>query len=91
MTFALREPIAFTVHFENVDVMGQAIEQCAGEPLGAKHARPFVKREIAGDDGRLAFIALAEDLEQQLGAGLRQRHIAELVDDQQLVAGELAL
>jgi hypothetical protein len=38
-----------------------------------------------------AFVALAEDLEQQFGSRRRQRHIAKLVDDQQLVAGELAL
>ena len=34
---------------------------------------------------------MAEHLEQQLGAGLGQRHEAELVDDQQLVGGELLL
>ena len=34
---------------------------------------------------------LAEHLEQQLGPGRRERHIAEFVDDQQLVAGELTL
>ena len=36
-------------------------------------------------------MALAEDLEQQFGAGLRERHIAEFVDDQQLDGGELGL
>ena len=40
---------------------------------------------------RAALVALGEHLEQQLGAGLRQRHVAELVDDQQLVGGKLAL
>src|SRR5438046_1462401 len=34
---------------------------------------------------------LGEHLKQQLGAGLRQRHVAELVDDQQLVGDQLAL
>src|SRR5262245_59228620 len=63
----------------------------ASEPLGAEYACPFVKRQVAGHDGGAPFISLAEDLEQQLGAGLRQRHIAEFDDDEQLVAGELAL
>src|SRR5215207_6931952 len=90
-TLALCEPIAVAVHFENVDMMGKTIEQSAGQPLGAKHAGPFVERQIAGHDGRAPLVTLAEDLEQQLGAGLRQRYIAKLVDDQQLVAGELAL
>src|SRR5215467_1473663 len=34
---------------------------------------------------------LAEDLEQQLRTGRRQRYIPELVDDQQLVGRQLAL
>src|SRR5215831_6237688 len=38
-----------------------------------------------------ALVTLAEDLEQQLRTGRRQRYIAELVDDQQLVGRELAL
>jgi hypothetical protein len=29
----LGEPIALAIHFENMDVMGQAIEQGAGQPL----------------------------------------------------------
>ena len=45
------EPIAFAVHFENVDMVGQAVEQGAGQPLGAEHAGPFVERQIAGHDG----------------------------------------
>jgi hypothetical protein len=57
-------------------------QQGACEPLGAEHAGPFVKRQVAGDDGGAPFVSLTEDLEQQLGAGLRQRHIAEFVDDE---------
>lgn len=30
---ALPEPVAFAVHFENVDVVGQAVKDCAGEAL----------------------------------------------------------
>ena len=36
-------------------------------------------------------VTLAEDLEQKLGASRRQRHIAEFIDDQKLVGGELSL
>ena len=72
-------------------MMGQAVEQGAGEPLGSEYAGPFIKRQIAGDEGRSPFVTLAEDLEQQLGAGLRQRHVSEFVDDQQLVGGVLTL
>ena len=34
---------------------------------------------------------LAEDFEQQLGAGLRERHEAEFVDDQKVILCQLLL
>src|SRR6516165_10392514 len=88
---ALFEAITVAVHFKDVDVVGQPIEQCAGQPLGPEHAGPFVERQIGSDNDRAALVTLAEDLEQQLRAGRRQRYIAELVDDQQLVGRQLAL
>src|SRR5580692_4336277 len=90
-SLALFEPIAVAVHFEDADVVGQSVEQRTGQPLGPEHAGPFVEWQIAGDDGGAALVALAEDLKQQLGAGRRQGYIAELIDDQQLVTGQLAL
>ena len=43
---------------------------------------------LGGDQDRATLVALAEHLEQQLSAGLGQRHEAGFVDDQELVAGE---
>ena len=71
--------------------MGESVEQGAGKALGGEHAGPLVEGKVAGKDGGSALMALAEHLKQQLGAGLRKRHIAEFVDDQQLVAGKLLL
>ena len=88
---ALVEPVALAIHLEDVDVVGEAIEERAGEALGAEHLGPFVERQIGGDQGRAPLVALAEHLEQQLGTGLGQRHEAEFVDDQKLVGGELLL
>ena len=88
---AVFEPIAVAVHLEDVNVVGEAIEQRAGQALGGEHAGPLVEGQIAGDDDGAAFVALAEDLEQQLGAGRRERDVAQFIDDQKLVAGELSL
>src|SRR5438128_7052867 len=88
---ALFEAIAVAVHFEDMDVVGQPVEQRAGQPLGPEHAGPLVEGQIAGDEGGAALITLAEDLEQELRAGRRQGDIAEFVDDQQLVGRQLAL
>ena len=49
---------------------------------------PFLKGKIRRDDGRAAFVALAEDLEEALGAGLGERRIAKLVDDEQSDSGK---
>ena len=65
----LFEAIAVAVHFEDVDVVGEPIEQRAGQALGPEHAGPFVERQIGGDNDGAALVTLAEDLEQQLRAG----------------------
>ena len=71
--------------------MGETVEERAGQAFGAEHLGPFVERQIGGDQGGTAFIALAEHFEQQFGAGLGQRHEVKFVDDQKLVGGELSL
>jgi hypothetical protein len=43
------EPIAFAVHLQDVDMMGEPVEQGAGEPFGAEYGSPFIERQIAGD------------------------------------------
>jgi hypothetical protein len=90
-TLALFEPVAVAVHLEDVDVVGEPVEQGAGQALGGEDPGPLVERQVAGDDGRASLIALGEHLEEQFGAGLGERHVAKFVDDQQLVAGDLAL
>ena len=69
--------------------MGEPVEQGSGQTLRAEHRGPLVERQVAGDQDRAALVAPAEDLEQEFRPARRQRHIAELVDDQQLVAGQL--
>jgi hypothetical protein len=69
----------------------EPIEEGPGQPLRAEHGRPLVEGQVAGDQDRAALVAAAEDLEQQFRSGGRQRHVAELVDDQQLVGGQLLL
>ena len=90
-TLAVFEPVTVAVELEDVNVVSEAVEQCAGQAFGGEHAGPFIERQIAGDDDRAAFVTLAEGLEQQLCARRRERDIAQFVDDQELVAGELTL
>ena len=43
---ALVQTIAFSVHFQNADVVGQSIQQIAGETFRAEGIRPFLKWQI---------------------------------------------
>jgi len=40
----LIEPVAVAVHLQDMDVVGEPVEQRAGEPFGTEHAGPFVER-----------------------------------------------
>jgi hypothetical protein len=44
--------------------MREAVEQRAGESLGAKHGRPLVEWQVARNQRVASLVALAEDLEQ---------------------------
>ena len=58
------------------------------EPKISVHS---LKGRFEVTSGRRLLVALGEDLEQQLGPGLRQRHVAEFVHDQEILLGELLL
>jgi hypothetical protein len=63
--------------------MRQAIEQGGGELLVAgKDRDPFGERKIRGDDDCPPFIAVREQIEEQLAADAVERHEAQLVDDE---------
>ena len=47
-----REPEASAVHFQVMNVMVKAVEECTGEPVRSEHARPYIKRQIAGHQCR---------------------------------------
>ena len=53
--------------------MGETVEECSGEPLRAKDLSPLVEGQVGGDQYGATLVALAEDLEEQLGSGLGQR------------------
>jgi len=60
-------------------MLRQPIEQRAVEAL------------VHSSNSRLAFMTRAEDLAEQLRAGLRKRHKAELNDNEELDGGTLSL
>ena len=66
-SLALLEPVAVAVHLEDMVMVGQPVEESAGQALGGEHAGPLVEGQISGDDGGTALVALGEHFEQQFG------------------------
>jgi hypothetical protein len=71
--------------------MSEAIDQRAGQPLGSEDRGPFIEWQIAGEERGPAFVTLAEHLEEQFRTDRRERHVTQLVDDQQLDGVEMLL
>src|SRR5271166_7206583 len=73
----------------DVAVMGEAVEQRGRHLRIAEHARPFAEGEVGRDDDRGSLIKTADQVEQQLPAGLGEGEIAELVEDDEVEAREV--
>jgi hypothetical protein len=69
--------------------MSEAIEQGGGHFGIAKDARPFGKSEIGGDDDRGALVKPADEMEQELSAGLSEGQIAQFIEDDEADTGEM--
>ena len=59
------KPIALAVGLEDVNAVGQAVEQRAGQPFAAHHLRPLLEGQIGRDDQAVAFVGPADDVEEQ--------------------------
>ena len=46
---AALEAVAVAVHLQDVDVVGEAVKQSAGEPLGSEDIGPLVEGEVGAD------------------------------------------
>ena len=79
------------VHLQYMHVVGEPVQQRAGEALRTKHFGPFVEGEVGGDQDGAPLVALAEDLEEEFRAGGGQGDKAQLVDDEKPEAGQLPL
>src|ERR1700724_4019156 len=70
-------------------MMGQAVEKRGGHLGVAEHAGPFTEGEIGGDDDGRALVEPADEVEQQLAAGLSEREVAEFVEDDEVHPGQM--
>ena len=59
--FALFETVAVAVHLQDMDMVGEPVEQCSGQTFGTEHLGPFVEGQIAGYQGGAA-VAECDDV-----------------------------
>ena len=88
---ATLETVAVAVHLQDVDVVGEAVQQRAGQPLRPEYLGPFVEEKVGGHHDGAPLVALAEDLEEEFRSGGGQGDETQLVDDQQVQTGKLSL
>ena len=85
----LAKTVAFAISFQDVTAMRESIQEGAGEPFGAKHLGPLLEGEVGGEHEAVLFVCPADHLEEEFGAGLGERHIAQLIEEQEMKALQL--
>src|SRR2546428_670818 len=80
----LPEPIALALDHEGVAVMQESIEDGGGDDVVAEDLTPLRHALIRRDQHRRFLVAMAHELKEEMGALAFERHVAELVDDEQL-------
>jgi hypothetical protein len=80
------EAPALIACFDDIAMVCEPIEHGGGHLGVAEDLRPIGESEVRGDDDGGIFVELADQVEQQLRAGLAERQIAEFVDHDEIVA-----
>ena len=76
--------VTFPFDDDGLGMVQEAVEECGGQrAVVIEDLRPLFEHAIGGDDDGAALIALADDLEQQVCAGLVDRQIAQFVQDEE--------
>lgn len=86
---AVFEALGLISGFHDLAVMGQAVEKCHCHLGVTEHRRPFTECQVRRDDDRGALVEPADEVEQELTSGLRERQIAEFVEDDKVEACEI--
>ena len=78
LLLGFHQPVTHSIGFENMDAVGQAIQQRAGQSLVAQHFRPVFEGDIGGNDQAGSFIGSADHVEYAFRLSLGVIRITEL-------------
>jgi hypothetical protein len=85
---AVPEAEAVVSGFEDVTMVGQAVEQRRRHLGIAEDARPFREAEVGGDDDAGPLVEPAQQMEQQGAARCAERQITEFIEDDEIGVDE---
>ena len=74
------EPVAVAGDLNDDGVMQQPVQECGGNHVIAEQLAPLAKTPVGGEDDGAALVAGVDQLEEQVGATLLHRQVANLVD-----------
>ena len=85
------QPVPLAIHFEHMDPVGQAVQKRPGHPFIAQDLRPLAEGQVGGHDQAGPLVAAADEVEQVLRRPLTQRHVTQLVHDDQVAPEDVVL
>jgi hypothetical protein len=85
---AFAEAVALAFQGDHGRVVHESVDQGGGDHRVAEDLAPRFESAVAGDDDRAAFVAAGDEREEEVRGLSFEREVADLVDDQQLVALE---
>ena len=80
IVIAVFESPALVAGLDDVAVVGEPVEERGGHLGVAEDDGPFAEREIGGDDDGGALVEPADEVEEELAAGLSERHLRQYED-----------
>ena len=83
------QPVALPASLEDRTPMGEAVEGRSCRALAAQHLRPLLEWQVRRHDHARSLVRRADHVEQQLGTNLARRHVAQLVQHQQVQLRQL--
>ena len=84
----LTHPVAVAADVDDVAVMQQPVDECCGHDLVAQDLAPLLEALVGREHGGRVLVAPVDQLEEEHGASLVDRQIADLVDDQERGVGQ---
>ena len=82
-------PVRLALEPDHPAVMHRPVHYRGGHARVAEHASPATELDVRGADHAPGLVGIRYDLEQEPGALLVDRHVAELVDDREPRPGDL--